>query len=302
VDRVGDHFLAGARLATDQHRGVGPGHLGDLLVDLLDRGAVADDAAERVFVAQLVAQVLVLFSEAAAIGLDAPPQLQGLRDHGGHDPIELERALVVAIRLERQHHLEAAARPSPDGNRHGDVGELAPAGAIAARRRQRRLLADARHHHRLAGIDHPFRDAVAGTGARPLDREPGPDRGVRVQLARFRIEDEHGAADDLVSAFQQIENRLERGLEIQDAGERLADFEQRGQPADFVGMVTGSADARVGHFSESYTIVGISQSRGSRARGFGGSRGRVEATRRPGAELAPESIEEWAGRCWQQPA
>ena len=70
MDRVRDHLLAGARLAADQHRRVGPRHLRHLLVDLLNRGAVADDVAERVALAQLVAQVLVLFREPAPVGLD----------------------------------------------------------------------------------------------------------------------------------------------------------------------------------------------------------------------------------------
>jgi len=40
-----------------------------LFVDLLNRGAVADDAAKRILVAQLVAEMLVLFGQAAAVGL-----------------------------------------------------------------------------------------------------------------------------------------------------------------------------------------------------------------------------------------
>ena len=65
MDGLGDHLLAGAGLASYEHRGVRARHLGDLFVHLLNRGAVADDAAEGVPVAQLLAQVLVLFGEAA---------------------------------------------------------------------------------------------------------------------------------------------------------------------------------------------------------------------------------------------
>ena len=70
MDRVRDHLLAGARFAADEHRGVGPRDLRHLLVDLLNRRAVADDVAERVALAQLVAQVLVLLGQLVAVRLD----------------------------------------------------------------------------------------------------------------------------------------------------------------------------------------------------------------------------------------
>ena len=43
-----DHFLAGARLAEDQHTGVGIGHLLHHLAHVLDRPAGADEAAEQI--------------------------------------------------------------------------------------------------------------------------------------------------------------------------------------------------------------------------------------------------------------
>lgn len=43
-----DHFLAGARLAEDQHTGVGVGHLLHHLAHVLDRTAGADEAAKQV--------------------------------------------------------------------------------------------------------------------------------------------------------------------------------------------------------------------------------------------------------------
>lgn len=43
-----DHFLAGARLAEDQHAGVGIGHLLHHLAHVLDGAAGADQAAEQV--------------------------------------------------------------------------------------------------------------------------------------------------------------------------------------------------------------------------------------------------------------
>ena len=48
VDGVRDQLLAGARLAANEHRGVGRGHLRHLLVHLAHRPARADDAREVV--------------------------------------------------------------------------------------------------------------------------------------------------------------------------------------------------------------------------------------------------------------
>ena len=249
VDRVRDHLLAGPGLAADQHRRIGARDLGDLLVDLLNRGAVADDAAERVLVAQLVAQVLVLLGEAAAIRFDRPPQLQRLRDHRRDDAIELERALIVAVLLERQHDLERPPGPPPDRDRHGQIGELAPAfRPLARRRRQRRLLAHPRHDHRLPGVDHPLGDPIAGSTPGPLPREPGSDRRLRMQFPAVGILQEHGAADDLMPPLEQVEHGLERRLEIEHARERLADFEQSGEPPDLVRVIPSGSDADVGHF------------------------------------------------------
>ena len=175
------------------------------------------------------------------------PQLERLRDHRGDDAVELERTLVVAILLVGEHHLERAPGPPPDGDRHGEVGELAAARALAGGRRQRRLLAGARHHHRLAGVDDPFGDAVAWPHPRPLRAEARADRGLDVQLARVRVEQEDRAAGHLMPALEQVEHRLQRRLEVEYARQRLTDFEKGRKPADFVGMVAAGADARVGH-------------------------------------------------------
>ena len=114
MDRVRDHFLAGAGLAADQHRRVRARHLRDLLVHLLNGRAVADDVAERVAIAQLAAQVLVLFRQPDAVGLHRPPQFQRLADHRRHDPIELQRSLIVAIGFEGQRDFERAPGAAPD--------------------------------------------------------------------------------------------------------------------------------------------------------------------------------------------
>ena len=57
VNGLRDQLLAGARLAPDQHRGVGRRRLFDHAVDAADAGAVADDAPEAALLAQLAAQL-----------------------------------------------------------------------------------------------------------------------------------------------------------------------------------------------------------------------------------------------------
>ena len=70
VDRVRDQLLAGARLAADQHGGVGLRDLRDLLVHLPRRAAGADDVREVVALAQLLPQVRVLVEQPPALLLD----------------------------------------------------------------------------------------------------------------------------------------------------------------------------------------------------------------------------------------
>ena len=91
MDRVRDQLLAGARLAADQHRGVGPRHLRDLLVDLPHRPAGADDVREVVALAQLLPQVRVLVDQPPPLVLDQPLDLDRLRDHRRDDAEELRR-------------------------------------------------------------------------------------------------------------------------------------------------------------------------------------------------------------------
>src|SRR5262249_61341184 len=81
-------------------------------------------------------------------------------------------------------------------------------------------------------------------------------RRLDVRLTRLAVEQRNGAPGDFVTAREDLQHRLERRLEVDDAGERLADLEQRGQPPDLVGMIAGCADIYVGHQIVSYAFVG----------------------------------------------
>ncbi len=64
MDRAGDQFLAGARFAADQHRGVALRHFPDHAKHALQRAAVADDAVEVVDVVLRVPEVIELVAHA----------------------------------------------------------------------------------------------------------------------------------------------------------------------------------------------------------------------------------------------
>ena len=91
VDRLRDQLLAGARLAADQHRGVGARDLHHLLADCVHRAAGAEDLREVVALAQLPLQPHVLLHQPLAVRLEQPLHLDRLRDHRGDDAEELRR-------------------------------------------------------------------------------------------------------------------------------------------------------------------------------------------------------------------
>ena len=80
VDGVGHQLLARARLASDEHGGVGGRHLRHLLVHLAHRPAAADDAREVVALLQLLPQLRVLVEQLLLVFLDQPLNLDRLRD------------------------------------------------------------------------------------------------------------------------------------------------------------------------------------------------------------------------------
>ena len=83
VQGAGDEFLARARLAADEHRGVGGGDGLDLLQHPAQGGALADDLAEVVLGADLLLQVGILLGELVLERLDLL-EGQGVLDGHGH--------------------------------------------------------------------------------------------------------------------------------------------------------------------------------------------------------------------------
>ena len=68
-----------------------------------------------------------------------------------------------------------------------------------------------------------------------------------MHLACVPLDQHDGAAGNLVPAFENIEDGVQRRFEVQDAGKRLADLEQRGKPPGLVGVISDLGDSCVGH-------------------------------------------------------
>src|SRR5450830_43631 len=78
---LSNQFLAGARFSPDQHRRVASGDPSDGLVNLLHRGALADDLVRGLWSLELHTQLLDLGRHVLVIEKPA---------HGEQDIIELE--------------------------------------------------------------------------------------------------------------------------------------------------------------------------------------------------------------------
>ena len=93
MDLAGNQLLAGARLAQDQHAGAGGGHQLDLLHHVDQGGTAADDLAEEMCPADLLAEIIPLQLEPFV----APPDLLERPDPHGlrHGVAQRRRRAVV---------------------------------------------------------------------------------------------------------------------------------------------------------------------------------------------------------------
>src|SRR6185436_7786492 len=236
VDGVGDQLLAGARLAADQHGRAGAGDLRDLLEDLPQRPAAAHQVGEAVPLAQLLAQVRVLVDQPPLVFLDQAVNLDRLANHRGDDAEELGVAFEIAIGLELQVDGERTDRAAVEEDRHADEAQLLPRQLGTARGtvEERRLAADARHHDRLAALNdaagNPFAHAIGDRMRRVADAVGGLD-AHRAVLLQHRDDAALGA----VMTGEDLEDAVERRLEVERARERLAHFEERRQPPRLAG-------------------------------------------------------------------
>ena len=162
VQGAGDQFLARARLAADEHGGVGGGDGLDLLEHPAQGGALADDLAEVVLGADLLLQVDLLLGELVLERLDLL-EGQGVLDGHGHlvgDELqEVHVRRVVGGRLLGREHQRAQPPPGR--------GQRKPAEALDSVRlhpfqqpRPAAQLGHARDDERLLGLPHQPRRVV----------------------------------------------------------------------------------------------------------------------------------------------
>ena len=102
-------------------------------------------------------------------------------------------------------------------------------GALRRAVEERRLLADARDDDRLAAFDDVADDPLADAVANRVGRRVEAVAGLDVQLAVL-VEQRDHAPDGPVMLREDLEHAVQRRPKIERARERLADFEQRGEP------------------------------------------------------------------------
>ena len=124
VDGVGDEFLAGAGLATDQHRGRPFCHHADLLENAPHRRRMANQVVEAVLLAHGASQGVALFGQRLAVKVDFQRQAHALADQVGDHFDEThplcEQTVVGCVGLHRENALQRAA----DLDRRGDEGQI----------------------------------------------------------------------------------------------------------------------------------------------------------------------------------
>ena len=215
VNRMRNELFAGARLAANEHGGVGLRDLRDLLVHLPGGTAGADDVREVVALAQLLPQVGVLVDQPAPFFLDEPLDVERLGDHRADDAEELDAALVVALRLELEVDGECAGGGALDEDRHADEAQFVPRDVGAARHpvEKFRLLADARHDNRLAALDDLAGDAFANLVADRACAVVKPFNRLDMQLAV--AQQRHHAAHDAVMANEDLQDPLHGRFQVE---------------------------------------------------------------------------------------
>src|SRR5262249_27864885 len=90
---------------------------------------------------------------------------------------------------------------------------------------KRRLAADPGHDDRFAAFDHPPDDALAELVADRMRRTVKSVTGLNAQLPVLEKRDQ--PADRPVALAQNLDDAVERRLEIERPGEGLADVEER---------------------------------------------------------------------------
>src|SRR5262249_39323980 len=106
---------------------------------------------------------------------------------------------------------------------------------------------DQRDDDGTCALHHPSGDPLTEPISRPLPLGVDADRGFDRQFLRLIIEQRYRAADDLMVPLQLLQNAVKRALQIERAGQGLADLEQRGEMLDIA--LPGAASHRGANYS-----------------------------------------------------
>ncbi len=214
VDGPGYQLFARAGFAADENRGGTVGDLGDLVIDGLHAGAIADDVSGPVAVAELASQALVFgqktiaFLQLVANGGDRFREQVG--DQSEEGEVAIERGLVGGGQVDTHGSDDHATVENGDANEGGALG--APGfGPVE----KRRVVADIGDDNGLAGLGDAAGDAfpdailsaadfLAGQATGSLDAQ---DVGIRSTQGQGP----HGEPD---FSFENVEDFMEQGGNI----------------------------------------------------------------------------------------
>jgi hypothetical protein len=228
VDRVRDQLLAGAGLASDQHRRARRRDLCDLLVHLSHRPAVADEVRQLVALLELQAQVDVLVEQPAPLRLGEPVGLHRLRGHRRDDLEEAHELLVIAVGLEHELDAQRADGGAAIHDRHAGEAECHPLQAATARGavQEQWLTAHVGHDDRLRALYHAAHDPLAELVARVHAVGGDADPRLDHQLVSVGVTKHERRLHHVVVALEHLEHAEQGASQLVGGGERLRDVDQ----------------------------------------------------------------------------
>src|SRR6185437_15925426 len=241
---VGDELLPGPRFSPDQHGGVGADDLSHLLIDPAHRATVAHDVGKFVALAELLAELGVFLHQALALQIHQPLDPEGLRNHSGRNPQDLDHPVPVPLTAKGEFDRERPLDDAIGNDRDTDEGGLLPPHIrTGSPMEEARLAAHPRNYRRRPALGYHAGDPFAQAIAHPLALTRVPQRRLYCQNAGALVAQGHRSADSPTAPPQDLQHAVEPGLEVEGAGEGLSHFYDGAQLAQ-VAVVGGSIRGR----------------------------------------------------------
>ena len=240
VDLPGQHLLAGAGLAADEHRDVGAGHLLDAPEDLAHPRARADELAEARFL-ELLAQLGALEAQLVQEQRVADDQ----RRLRGEDGQQLEAALLEAVGDAVVADVEQAEQVALlEQRRAHDAAELEVDHALALAELQvvQRVVDD----QRLLVLEHLGDDRIAhaALGVLELQRRPALDVARHAHAHAVALDQDQEALVGVGEGDGGVHHLLEHRLHVVVVHHPLGEAQQRPQRLHLVGVGGGGQPGR----------------------------------------------------------